>query len=214
MATASTRLAVPIRQVLACSRVPVAHRCINRSQAYRWQGLAVNRAFSIRAAGKSHGRLSSTDLRVGVLTDLPDSAREEIHYRPRVDRTRCGREDWYYLRPCPASDSLTSSAGTIGITNYASNALGDVVYVELPEIGLEVNKGDSIGAVESVKSASDIMTPVSGKIVEANGLLEEKPGSINKGPEGEGWLAKIEVTDTSELDELMSKEGYDTFQKE
>ena len=79
---------------------------------------------------------------------------------------------------------------------------------------LEVNKGDSIGAVESVKSASDIMTPVSGKIVEANNLLEEKPGTINKGPEAEGWLAKIEVSDASELDSLMSKEDYDDFQKE
>jgi glycine cleavage system H protein len=89
-----------------------------------------------------------------------------------------------------------------------------VVYVELPEIGMEVNKGDSIGAVESVKSASDIMTPVSGKIVEANSLLEEKPGTINKGPEEEGWLAKIEITDATELDTLMSAEQYDNFEKE
>ncbi len=65
-----------------------------------------------------------------------------------------------------------------------------------------------------MKSASDIMTPVSGKIVEANNLLEEKPGTINKGPEAEGWLAKIEVSDATELDSLMSKEDYDTFQKE
>jgi glycine cleavage system H protein len=89
-----------------------------------------------------------------------------------------------------------------------------VVYVELPEIGMKVSKGDSIGAVESVKSASDIMTPVSGKITEANGLLEEKPGTINKGPEAEGWLAKIEITDATELDALMSAEEYDTFEKE
>jgi glycine cleavage system H protein len=89
-----------------------------------------------------------------------------------------------------------------------------VVYVELPEIGIEVSKGDSIGAVESVKSASDIMTPVSGKIVKANSLLEEKPGTINEGPEAEGWLAKIEVTDVTELDTLMSTEEYDNFEKE
>ena len=114
----------------------------------------------------------------------------------------------------PGSHMLITLPGTIGITNYASQALGDVVYVELPEIGMDVNKGDSIGAVESVKSASDIMTPVSGKITEANGLLEEKPGTINKGPEDEGWLAKIEVTDATELDSLMSKEEYDTFEKE
>jgi glycine cleavage system H protein len=109
---------------------------------------------------------------------------------------------------------LTGLAGTIGITEYASKALGDVVYVELPEPGMEVSQGDSIGAVESVKSASDILAPVSGKIVEANALLEEKPATINKGPEAEGWFAKIELTDVKELDRLMSKEDYDNFEKE
>lgn len=104
--------------------------------------------------------------------------------------------------------------GTIGITEYAAKALGDVVYVELPEIDLEVSKGDTIGAVESVKSASDILTPVSGKIIEHNTVLEEKPATINKGPETDGWLAKIEVSDAKELDGLMSKEDYDSFEKE
>lgn len=104
--------------------------------------------------------------------------------------------------------------GTIGITEYAAKALGDVVYVELPELGMEVAKGDTIGAVESVKSASDIMTPVSGKISEHNKLLEEKPGTINKSPESEGWMAKIEVTELNELDGLMTKEDYDKFEKE
>jgi glycine cleavage system H protein len=109
---------------------------------------------------------------------------------------------------------LTVPQGTIGITEYASKALGDVVYVELPEVGMEVTKGDTIGAVESVKSASDIMTPVSGVIADHNKLLEEKPGTINKSPESEGWLAKIEVSDLNELDALMSKEDYDKFEKE
>ncbi|KAH0847512.1 Glycine cleavage system H protein [Fonsecaea pedrosoi] len=95
-----------------------------------------------------------------------------------------------------------------------AKALGDVVYVELPELGMEVTKGDTIGAVESVKSASDIMTPVSGKISDHNKVLEEKPGTINKSPESEGWLAKIEVSDLNELDNLMSKEDYDKFEKE
>lgn len=100
--------------------------------------------------------------------------------------------------------------GTIGISNYASAALGDVVYVELPALGLEISKGDSIGAVESVKSASDIMTPVSGKIIEANSVLEEKPGVINKGPEGEGWIARIEVGEMGreEVEGLMGGEEY------
>ena len=88
------------------------------------------------------------------------------------------------------------------------------MYVELPELGLDVAKGDTIGAVESVKSASDIMTPVSGTVKDHNKVLEEKPGTINKSPEGDGWLAKIEVSDASELDSLMSKEDYDAFEKE
>lgn len=79
---------------------------------------------------------------------------------------------------------------------------------------MEVQQGDSIGAVESVKSASDIMTPVSGKIIEANGVLEEKPGTINQSPEGDGWLAKIEVSNASELEALMDGEGYQKFTEE
>ena len=97
---------------------------------------------------------------------------------------------------------------------YAAKNLGDVVYVELPALDLEVSAGDSIGAVESVKSASDIMTPVSGKIIEANDVLQEKPGTINKGPEGEGWIAKLEVKDTAELKELMSDIEYGQFTAE
>lgn len=104
--------------------------------------------------------------------------------------------------------------GTIGISTYASKALGDVVYVELPTADLEVSKGDSIGAVESVKSASDIMTPVSGTIVEANTVLESEPGKINQGPEGEGWIARIEVADQTEMEGLMGGEEYREFTAE
>ena len=98
--------------------------------------------------------------------------------------------------------------GTIGITHYAASALGDVVYVELPTIDLEVSAGDSIGAVESVKSASDIMTPVTGKIIATNEKLEEKPGTINKGPEDEGWIAKIQIGDAKEIESLMGLDDY------
>ncbi len=104
--------------------------------------------------------------------------------------------------------------GTIGISTYAAKALGDVVYVELPTADLEVNQGDAIGAVESVKSASDINSPVSGTIIEANGVLEEKPGTINKGPEGEGWIAKIRVKDGGEVESLMGGEEYKKFTEE
>jgi len=81
-------------------------------------------------------------------------------------------------------------------------------------LGLEVAKGDSIGAVESVKSASDILTPVSGTVIEANDVLQEKPAIINKGPEGEGWLAKIEVSNARELDDLMSAVEYEKLAKD
>ena len=111
----------------------------------------------------------------------------------------------------PTYSLLTLPQGTIGITIYAASQLGDVVYVELPEVGTELKKGDSMGAVESVKSASDIMTPISGKIVDNNKTLEEKPGNINKDPEGDAWLAKIEVADRQELEGLMEKEAYDSF---
>lgn len=104
--------------------------------------------------------------------------------------------------------------GTIGVSAYAAKALGDVVYVELPSLDLEVNAGESIGAIESVKSASDIMTPVAGKIVEANSVLEDKPSTINASPEGDGWLAKIEVADAAQVDSLMDAGAYKSFTEE
>lgn len=88
------------------------------------------------------------------------------------------------------------------------------MYVELPTEDMEVSKGDAIGAVESVKSASDIMTPVSGTIVAINNVLEDKPATINKSPEGEGWLAKIKVADVQELEALMDGEAYRKFTEE
>lgn len=116
-----------------------------------------------------------------------------------------------YLSPT----NLTLPTGTIGISTYAAHALGDVVFVELPTTSLEVSAGDSIGAVESVKSASDIMTPVSGTIVEANSSLEDKPGNINRDPEGAlGWLAKIKVADKAEVEALMDEAAYKSFTEE
>ena len=118
-----------------------------------------------------------------------------------------------YLRVKVHTNALLL-AGTVGISTYAANALGDVVYVELPKLDSVVNAGDTIGAVESVKSASDIMTPLSGKIVEVNSSLEEKPSVINKSPETEGWIAKLKVENTSELNGLMSNEEYKKFLEE
>lgn len=86
-----------------------------------------------------------------------------------------------------------------------------MVYVELPALDETLRKGDSMGAVESVKSASDILIPMSGRIVEANSILEEKPAGINKDPEGDGWIAKIEIEDGEELTNLMDAKAYQSF---
>ncbi|KAJ4338620.1 glycine cleavage system H-protein subunit [Ascochyta clinopodiicola] len=102
---------------------------------------------------------------------------------------------------------------TLGISEYAAKALGDVVYIELPEVDLEVGEGDAIGAVESVKSASDILTPISGTVAEVNEGLQDKPGNINKDPEGEAWIAKITVSEEP-AGKLMSKSEYTEFTEE
>lgn len=106
--------------------------------------------------------------------------------------------------------SADGKTATLGISDYAAKALGDVVYIELPQVDMDVNAGDAIGAVESVKSASDILTPISGKVTEVNSALEEKPAGINKDPEGEGWIAKVQIEGEPE-GKLMSKEEYTAF---
>ncbi|KAF1847134.1 uncharacterized protein K460DRAFT_279018 [Cucurbitaria berberidis CBS 394.84] len=102
---------------------------------------------------------------------------------------------------------------TLGISEYAAKALGDVVYIELPQVEMEVSEGDAIGAVESVKSASDILTPISGTVAEVNSDLENKPAQINKDPEGDAWIAKITVVEEPK-GKLMSKSEYTEFTEE
>lgn len=97
---------------------------------------------------------------------------------------------------------------TIGITDYAQDALGDVVFVEAPEVGIEVAAADSFAEVESTKSVSDIYAPVSGTISEANEALDDKPELLNADPYGEGWLCKIVMSVPSEFDELMDADAY------
>ncbi|RKL18858.1 hypothetical protein BFJ68_g3879 [Fusarium oxysporum] len=97
---------------------------------------------------------------------------------------------------------------TIGISNYAAEALGDVVYVELPSQGEDVSEGESFGSVESVKSASDINSPVSGSVVAVNDPIVDTPADLGKDPEGEGWLIKVEAEDVSALDSLMDEAAY------
>lgn len=98
---------------------------------------------------------------------------------------------------------------TVGITDHAQEALGDLVFVELPEVGDSVNAGDEAGVVESVKAASDIYAPVSGEVVEINPALEDTPELINSDPYGEGWMYKIKVSEIAELDDMMSADEYD-----
>lgn len=103
---------------------------------------------------------------------------------------------------------------TVGITTFAAHALGDAVFVELPTVDTEVAAGEAFGAVESVKSASDIMSPVSGTVVETNQKLADKPSLINKSPEKDGWILKMKVSDASELDGLMEASEYEAYLKE
>ena len=98
--------------------------------------------------------------------------------------------------------------GRIGITDFAQKELGDVVFVELPEIGDEVKKGESFGTIESVKAASDLYAPVSGKVVEINNAVVDEPQIVNEDPEGKGWMIVVEMSDPSELDDLMTEEEY------
>ncbi|MGC9383776.1 MAG: glycine cleavage system protein GcvH [Kosmotogaceae bacterium] len=101
--------------------------------------------------------------------------------------------------------------GVIGITDYAQDQLGDIVYVELPEAGNEINKGEMLCTVESVKAASDIYSPITGEIIEVNEDLEDSPEIINEDAEGKGWICKVKFSDEAELDKLMNKEEYDEF---
>jgi len=103
--------------------------------------------------------------------------------------------------------------GTVGITNYAQEALGDVVYAELPEPSNSVTAGNDCGTLESVKAASEVYSPCSGKVIEKNEKVEELPAVINSSAEDEGWLFKIELSDPEELNSLMDREKYDAYLK-
>ena len=100
---------------------------------------------------------------------------------------------------------------TIGITDFAQEQLGDLVYIELPKVGYECSRGDNISVIESVKSASDLVAPVSGEIVEVNDRLEDDPELVSEDSMGEGWFIKVKLSKRSELDELMNEETYQTF---
>jgi glycine cleavage system H protein len=104
-----------------------------------------------------------------------------------------------------ASDDGTA---TVGITDFAQNQLGDVVYVGLPEVGATVNGGEEAGVAESVKSASDVFSPVTGEVIEVNEALEDEPELVNEDPYGDGWLFKVRLKDLGELEGLMDSTTY------
>jgi glycine cleavage system H protein len=104
--------------------------------------------------------------------------------------------------------------GTAGITDYAQDSLGDIVYIELPEVGKKVKKGEAFGVIESVKAVSDLFSPVSGNIIEVNEQLKDNLEWINKDPYGEGWMIKIEILDPNELNELLSSQEYENYTKD
>ena len=106
---------------------------------------------------------------------------------------------------------VEGTSATIGITEYAQEELGDIVFVELPEVGEKIVKDDPFGAVESVKAVSDIYAPVSGEVMETNEILPDNPETINDDPYGDGWLIRVRLSDPAELDALMDEPAYRAY---
>ncbi len=106
---------------------------------------------------------------------------------------------------------VEDDVATIGITNYAQEQLGDVVFVELPEVDSEVEPGNEFAVVESVKAASEVYSPIGGTVVEVNEDLAAKPGLVNEDAEGEGWFVKVKLSDPDEVDELMDARAYKAY---
>jgi glycine cleavage system H protein len=104
---------------------------------------------------------------------------------------------------------IEGDVATVGITDYAQSELGDIVYVELPEVGKKTKQADSFGTIEAVKAVSDLFAPVSGEIIQINQNLSNQPEVINKDPYGEGWLVKIKVSNKNEISKLLDKTKYE-----
>ena len=106
---------------------------------------------------------------------------------------------------------MDGDTAIIGITHFAQDSLGDVVFVELPEVGSDVKQFEKMGEIESVKAVSDLYSPVGGKVVEVNGSLEDSPEFVNDSPYEDGWMIKVQVSDSSEIERLMSASEYDAL---
>lgn len=106
---------------------------------------------------------------------------------------------------------VENGVGVVGITDYAQKQLGDIVFVELPQVGAKVTKGAQAGVVESVKAASEVYAPAGGEIVEVNGVLADNPAAVNSAAESGGWFYKIKLADAKDLDDAMDKAAYDAY---
>jgi len=110
--------------------------------------------------------------------------------------------------------AIEGDIGTVGITDHAQEALGELVYVEVPEVGATLEQGDEACVVESVKAASEVYAPCTGEVVDANADLADAPTTVNDNPEGDGWMFKIKIADMSELDDLMDEAAYKEYLKD
>ena len=119
--------------------------------------------------------------------------------------------DYYYSQDHEWIKVEDGQIGVVGITDFAQKQLGDVVYVELPEVGTQLEFHQTLGVVDSVKAVSDIYSPVSGEVVEVNQALNDNPELINEDPHGQGWIVKIKIKDESELQKLMSATEYEKY---
>ena len=120
-------------------------------------------------------------------------------------------EDYKFLSSHEWAKREEDGKVTVGISDYAQDQLGDIVFVELPEVNSEVNQGDEAAVVESVKAASEVCSPISGKIIDINSSLEDSPETVNLSAFEEGWFFKIEATDISEFENLLSPEQYSDY---
>ena len=110
--------------------------------------------------------------------------------------------------------SIEGNVATVGITKHATEMLGDIVFVEVPEVGKAIEQNNQAAVVESTKAASDVYSPISGEVIEGNKLIVDDPSSVNSDPEGASWFFKIKIKDSSELNSLMTKSDYDKFVEE
>jgi glycine cleavage system H protein len=108
-------------------------------------------------------------------------------------------------------DEGGQSVGTIGITEYAQDQLGDIVFVDLPDTGAQVGYMEKFGEIESVKAVSELFSPVSGEVVEVNAALADRPEMVNESPYGEGWMMRVRISDASELEKLLSADEYEAY---